>query len=93
MDEVVRLQEEAGLTVVTDGEMRRESFQSQLAEAVEGFGEPSIEAYLWGDWRGGELARGVPFTGGFQLRRTEQAPHDIGPGGYGLQVLLPTIRR
>ena len=54
VDEVVRLQEEAGLTVVTDGEMRRESFQSQLAEAVEGFGEPSIEAYLWGDWRGGE---------------------------------------
>src|ERR671929_1067781 len=52
VDDVVRLQEEAGLTVVTDGEMRRESFQSQMAEAVEGFGEPSIDAYLWGDWRG-----------------------------------------
>ena len=54
VDEAVRLQEEAGLEVVTDGEMRRVSFQSQLAEAVEGFGEPSIDAYLWGDWRGGE---------------------------------------
>ncbi len=54
VDEAVRLQEEAGLEVVIDGEMRRESFQSQLAEAVEGFGEPSIDAYLWGDWRGGE---------------------------------------
>ncbi len=54
VDEAVRLQEEAGLTVVTDGEMRRESFQSQLAEAVDGFGEPSIEAYLWGGWHGGE---------------------------------------
>ena len=32
VDEAVRLQEEAGLTVVTDGEMRRESFQSQLTE-------------------------------------------------------------
>jgi 5-methyltetrahydropteroyltriglutamate--homocysteine methyltransferase len=53
VDEAVRLQEEAGLEIVTDGEMRRESFQSQLAEAVEGFGEPSIDAYLWGDWRGG----------------------------------------
>ena len=54
VDEAVRLQEEAGLEVVTDGEMRRVSFQSQLAEAVEGFGEPSIDAYLWGDWRGTE---------------------------------------
>ena len=53
VDDAVRLQEESGLAVVTDGEMRRESFQSQMAEAVEGFGEPSIDAYLWGDWRGG----------------------------------------
>ncbi len=52
VDEVVRLQEDAGLEVVTDGELRRVSFQSQLAEAVEGLGEPSIDAYLWGDWRG-----------------------------------------
>ena len=52
VDEVVRLQEEVGLEVVTDGEMRRVSFQSQLAEAVVGLGEPSIDAYLWGDWRG-----------------------------------------
>ena len=54
VDEVVRLQEEAGLEIVTDGEMRRVSFQSQLAEAVEGLGEPSIDAYLWGDWSGPE---------------------------------------
>src|SRR5215210_5221119 len=54
VDEVVRLQEEAGLGVITDGEMRRVSFQSQLAEAVEGLGEPSIDAYLWGDWSGPE---------------------------------------
>ena len=54
VDEVVRLQEKAGLEVITDGEMRRVSFQSQLAEAVEGLGEPSMDAYLWGDWHGGE---------------------------------------
>lgn len=47
VDEAVRLQEEAGLPVITDGEMRRESFQSQLAGAVEGLGEPSLDAYLW----------------------------------------------
>jgi 5-methyltetrahydropteroyltriglutamate--homocysteine methyltransferase len=54
VDEVVRLQEEAGLEVVTDGEMRRISFQGQLAEAVEGLSKPSIDAYLWGDWYGGD---------------------------------------
>jgi 5-methyltetrahydropteroyltriglutamate--homocysteine methyltransferase len=54
VDEVVSLQEEAGLKVVTDGEMRRVSFQGQLAESVSGLGEPSIEAYLWGDWSGAE---------------------------------------
>ena len=30
VDSVIRLQEDAGLAVVTDGEMRRLSFQSQL---------------------------------------------------------------
>lgn len=54
VDWVLALQERAGLEVVTDGEMRRESFQSQLADSVEGFGEHDIEAYLWGDWHGDE---------------------------------------
>lgn len=54
VDEAVRLQEEAGLDVVTDGEMRRLSFQSQLPEAVEGFGTWDIDAFLWGDWHGEE---------------------------------------
>ena len=39
VDVAVRLQEEAGLEVVTDGEMRRLSFQSPLAEATDGFGD------------------------------------------------------
>src|SRR5215217_8099664 len=39
VDWAIGLQERAGLPVLTDGEMRRESFQSQLVEAVEGFGE------------------------------------------------------
>ncbi|MGH3999265.1 MAG: hypothetical protein ACRDTJ_17620, partial [Pseudonocardiaceae bacterium] len=34
-DAAVRLQEGVGLAVVTDGEIRRLSFQSQLTEAVE----------------------------------------------------------
>jgi 5-methyltetrahydropteroyltriglutamate--homocysteine methyltransferase len=55
VDEALALQEEAGLDVVTDGEMRRLSFQSQLAEAVEGFGEWDLDAFLWGEWRSEEL--------------------------------------
>ncbi len=52
VDDAVAAQEQAGLGIVTDGEMRRLSFQSQLPEAVEGFGEFSLDAFLWGDWRG-----------------------------------------
>jgi 5-methyltetrahydropteroyltriglutamate--homocysteine methyltransferase len=52
VDWAIGLQERAGLDVVTDGEMRRESFQSQMVEAVEGFGEHDIDAWLWGEWHG-----------------------------------------
>ncbi len=52
VDAAVMLQESAGMEVVTDGEMRRLSFQSGLPDAVEGFGEVPIEAYLWGEWHG-----------------------------------------
>jgi 5-methyltetrahydropteroyltriglutamate--homocysteine methyltransferase len=37
VDEAVRLQEAAGLEVVTDGEMRRYAFYGHLVEALEGF--------------------------------------------------------
>ena len=52
--EAISLQEEEGLEVVTDGEMRRLSFQSQLTEAVNGFGEHDLDAFLWGRWHGHE---------------------------------------
>jgi 5-methyltetrahydropteroyltriglutamate--homocysteine methyltransferase len=55
VDAALRLQEDAGLDVVTDGEMRRLSFQSQMTEAVEGFGEWDLDAFLWGEWHSGEL--------------------------------------
>ena len=62
MDEAIRLQEAAGLAVVTDGEQRRLSFQSQLLESVEGAGEWTIDAFLWGSWRGDERTgdRSIP---------------------------------
>ena len=52
VDAAIALQEAAGMPVVTDGEQRRLSFQSQLPAAVEGFGEWDIDAFLWGEWQG-----------------------------------------
>src|SRR6516165_1786645 len=59
VDEAISLQEAAGLDVVTDGEMRRLSFQGQMTEAVDGFGEHDINAFLWGDWYGDERVGGL----------------------------------
>jgi 5-methyltetrahydropteroyltriglutamate--homocysteine methyltransferase len=53
--DVVAMQEEAGLPVVTDGEFRRESFQAELTAAVDGFEGVTIDAWLWGDWHSEEL--------------------------------------
>ncbi len=55
VDGALRLQEEAGLEVVTDGEMRRLSFQSQLPAAVDGFAPWDLDAFLWGEWQSDEL--------------------------------------
>jgi len=50
VDEAIALQESVGLEVITDGEMRRQSFQSQMPAAVSGFGDFDLDAFLWGDW-------------------------------------------
>jgi len=50
VDDAVTLQEAVGLEIVTDGEMRRQSFQSQMTAAVSGFGEHNLDAFLWGEW-------------------------------------------
>ncbi len=65
VDDAIALQESAGLDIVTDGEMRRLSFQSQMTEAVEGFGQYNIDAFLWGDWHGAKT------VGDMHLERPE----------------------
>jgi 5-methyltetrahydropteroyltriglutamate--homocysteine methyltransferase len=50
VDQAIALQEKVGLEVVTDGEMRRQSFQSQMPAAVSGFGTYDLDAFLWGEW-------------------------------------------
>lgn len=52
VDWAIGIQEAAGLEVVTDGEMRRLSFQSQMTESVQGFGSWDLDAFLWGEWHG-----------------------------------------
>lgn len=47
---VVRLQEECGCEIVTDGELRRDSFQSELTSSCTGFAGVTMDAWLWGDW-------------------------------------------
>jgi 5-methyltetrahydropteroyltriglutamate--homocysteine methyltransferase len=53
VDQAIELQEAAGLEVLTDGELRRLSFQSQMTSAVEGFGAWDLDTFLWGEWHGG----------------------------------------
>jgi len=53
--EIVAMQEELGLPVVGDGEMRRESFQSELTAACDGFTGVDFNAWLWGAWHSAEV--------------------------------------
>jgi len=48
--EAVAMQEEVGCPVVTDGELRRESFQSELTASASGFEGVGMDAWLWGSW-------------------------------------------
>jgi 5-methyltetrahydropteroyltriglutamate--homocysteine methyltransferase len=47
VDEAVALQEDVGIDVLTDGEMRRDLFLSQLAQATSGFEKLPPTKYLW----------------------------------------------
>ena len=60
VDEAIALQESVGLEIITDGEMRRQSFQSQMTAAVRGFGEFNLDAFLWGEWYDEEGIHGKP---------------------------------
>jgi 5-methyltetrahydropteroyltriglutamate--homocysteine methyltransferase len=99
VDWALRLQEEAGLEVVTDGEMRRLSFQSQLPAAVDGFGNWDLDAFLWGEWHSdvvGDRTVERPPIGvvGKLRRRRPVAAHEFayarGRTDRTLKVTLPS---
>ncbi len=77
--EVLALQQEAGCPVVTDGELRRDSFQSELAAATEGFAGVDMDAWLWGEWHSD-----VEQTGDLTVER---------PGALGVVAPLRARRR
>jgi 5-methyltetrahydropteroyltriglutamate--homocysteine methyltransferase len=100
VDEVLRLQEDAGVAVVTDGEMRRLSFQSQLPAAVEGFSSWDLDAFLWGDWRGDDAVGdmrverpALAVVGKLRRRRSlcaEEFAYARGRTDRALKVTLPS---
>jgi len=99
VDDALRLQEEAGMDVVTDGEMRRLSFQSQMTEAVEGFGEWDLDAFLWGEWQSGELGEmnverpPIAVQGKLRRRRflsADELTYALGRTDRILKVTLPS---
>lgn len=53
--EVLDGQHRAGCPVVTDGELRRESFQSEFTAAADGVAGAGMDAWLWGDWHSAEV--------------------------------------
>jgi 5-methyltetrahydropteroyltriglutamate--homocysteine methyltransferase len=74
---VVALQHEVGLPIVTDGELRRESFQSQFVAAVDGFTGVGMDTWLHGAWHSDELGdvsytrpAGAGVTAPLRKRRT-----------------------
>ena len=78
IDEVLQKQRDIGLDVLTDGEMRRGSWLTDMAEAVEGF-VPSRVAMTW-KGPGGSTETSTANAAGAKLRKTRmltahEAPH------------------
>jgi methionine synthase II (cobalamin-independent) len=75
----IAMKEAAELEIVTDGEMRRQSFQSQMTAAVEGFGDFSMDAFLWasGTMRKEQSAKRARQTSGQLENLSESAIYPL----------------
>ena len=69
VDDCISIQERAGVDVVTDGEMRRHMFASQLAQATEGFENQPNSALEWKNRDGGGESGAVAIAVTGKLRR------------------------
>jgi 5-methyltetrahydropteroyltriglutamate--homocysteine methyltransferase len=69
VDEAIALQQDSGLDIVTDGEMRRSGFVGPLTDYVEGFEAIGLETLPWHSPIAEETRLAVPFTVTGKLRR------------------------
>jgi 5-methyltetrahydropteroyltriglutamate--homocysteine methyltransferase len=81
---LVARREELSLPVVGDGQMRRESFHSELTAACNGFTRVDVNAWLWGAWHSSEagdvtIARpaGLAMIAPLRKRRNLAAGRDV----------------
>ncbi len=93
--DVLELQRQVGIDVYTDGELRRGSFLSDVADAVEGF-VPDKIMMEWHGPGGGEEASAAQVVGG-RLRATRPLTgHEIpflkqhAPGPYKITIPAPS---
>jgi 5-methyltetrahydropteroyltriglutamate--homocysteine methyltransferase len=69
VDEAIALQQESGLDVVTDGEMRRSGFVGPLSDYVDGFEAIGLDTLPWRTPLAEEAQLPVPLTVTGKLRR------------------------
>jgi 5-methyltetrahydropteroyltriglutamate--homocysteine methyltransferase len=96
VDAAIALQEEAGLDVVTDGEMRRALFTGTLTEAIEGISPTPGQSWHWfGATPADEMDYQPPvsITGRIRRRRslaTEEFAYARGKAHKPLKITLPS---
>jgi 5-methyltetrahydropteroyltriglutamate--homocysteine methyltransferase len=69
VDEAITLQQESGLDVITDGEMRRSGFAGPLTDYVDGFEAIGLDTLPWHTPLAEEKQLAVPLTVTGKLRR------------------------
>ncbi|MBV8361444.1 MAG: cobalamin-independent methionine synthase II family protein, partial [Deltaproteobacteria bacterium] len=96
VDSAIALQEEIGLDVVTDGEMRRALFTGTLTEAIEGISPTPGQSWHWfGPTPADEMDYQPPvsITGRIRRRRslaTEEFAYARGQAHKPLKITLPS---
>jgi 5-methyltetrahydropteroyltriglutamate--homocysteine methyltransferase len=93
VDEVIALQERAGLDVVTDGEMRRTSFIGPLSDVVEGVSLVPGAVVDWHDEQGAKPTHQPAVTTRLRPRRSlaiEEYAYARARAGKPVKVTLPS---
>ncbi|HEY7697607.1 MAG TPA: cobalamin-independent methionine synthase II family protein [Vicinamibacteria bacterium] len=95
VNEAVALQENVGIDVVTDGEMRRDLFLSQLAQSTTGFERLPPTKYLWYHMDGSEDVANLTYglTGRLRRKRSlssEELSYLRGRTARPIKVTVPS---